>query len=110
MESPIFIQAQQLRWEAAGKGMRRKILGYDQDLMMVHVEFAQGAIGAAHSHQHRQVTFVERGIFEVTVGSETMQLSTGDSFFVPPNVPHGVLALSDGCLVDVFTPARQDFL
>jgi len=23
---------------------------------------------------------------------------------------HGVVALEDGCLVDVFTPARMDFL
>ena len=110
MESAFFIQAENIQWETAGRGVRRKILGYDSELMMARVEFAQGAISSAHSHPHRQVTFVERGTFEVTIGNETMQLSSGDSFFVPPNVPHGVLALSEGCMVDVFTPMRQDFL
>jgi quercetin dioxygenase-like cupin family protein len=110
MESELLIQAETLQWETAGHGMRRKILGYDPELMMVRVEFVQGAIGTAHSHPHRQVTFVEHGSFEVTIANETKQLSAGDSFFVPPNVPHGVIALSDGCLLDVFTPVRQDFL
>ncbi|HVN48744.1 MAG TPA: cupin domain-containing protein [Bacteroidota bacterium] len=110
MGSAMLIQAEQLPWEPAGRGLRRKLLGYDPELMMVRVEFASGAIGTAHSHPHRQVTFIERGNFEVTIGKETMPLTAGDSFFVPPNVPHGVIALSEGCLIDVFTPVRQDFL
>jgi quercetin dioxygenase-like cupin family protein len=29
---------------------------------------------------------------------------------VPSNTLHGVVALDDGVLLDVFTPQRQDFL
>jgi quercetin dioxygenase-like cupin family protein len=29
---------------------------------------------------------------------------------VPPDAPHGAVALEAGALIDVFTPARADFL
>lgn len=97
-------------WEAAGTGVRRKVLGYDDLLMMVCVEFEKGAVGHVHTHPHRQVTYIESGTFEVQIGEDKRELKCGDSFFVPSNTAHGVVALAKGCLVDVFTPARQDFV
>jgi len=104
------IRADATGWETVGEGVKRKILGYDGALMMVHVRFAKGSIGSVHRHPHRQVTFVERGIFEVQVGTRKTTLGSGDCFFIPPDVDHGVVALEEGSLVDVFTPAREDFL
>lgn len=96
--------------EEPDPGVTRQVLGHDPALMLVRVTFAKGAIGYVHHHPHRQVSYVERGAFEVRLGGETTVLREGDCFFVPPDVPHGVVALEDGVLVDVFTPARQDFL
>ncbi len=104
------VSADAVAWEVTGEGVRRKILGYDGALMMVHVQFAKGSVGPVHRHPHRQVTFVERGSFEVQVGTRKGILGTGDCFFIPPDVDHGVVALEEGSLVDVFTPAREDFL
>lgn len=104
------VRADSVSWEVTGEGVRRKILGYDGSLMMVHVQFATGSIGPVHRHPHRQVTFVEQGTFEVQVGTRKSTLRTGDCFFIPPEVDHGVVALEEGSLVDVFTPAREDFL
>ncbi len=106
----VFIQADAKDWETVGEGVRRKILGYDTDLMMVHVEFGRGSIGPMHIHPHTQVTLVEKGSFEVRIDGSTKVLKAGDCFFVPPNAEHGVTALEEGVLVDVFTPARKDFL
>ncbi|MCX7984187.1 MAG: cupin domain-containing protein [Bacteroidetes bacterium] len=107
----IFVHSENREWESLGSGLRRKILGYDEQLMMVCVEFSTaGAVGALHKHVHRQVTYVAEGVFEVTIGMEKQVLRKGDSFFVPPNVEHGVVALEGGMLIDVFTPAREDFL
>jgi quercetin dioxygenase-like cupin family protein len=77
---------------------------------MVRVTFERGAVGGRHAHPHRQVTFVERGRFEATLGDETRLVEAGDCFFVPPDVPHGVVALEEGALVDVFTPMREEFV
>jgi quercetin dioxygenase-like cupin family protein len=108
--SHLFVQSVQREWQPAGDGVRRQVLGHDEAIMMVRVEFTRGAIGVAHHHPHRQATLVESGRFEVSIGGETQQLAAGDGFFVPPDVEHGVVALEAGVLVDVFTPARADFL
>ena len=78
--------------------------------MLVRVEFSKGAVGAIHHHPHRQVTYVVRGSFDAEVGGQTQRLGVGDCFFVTAEVPHGVVALEEGTLIDVFTPAREDFL
>jgi quercetin dioxygenase-like cupin family protein len=57
-----------------------------------------------------QASYIAEGRFEVTVGDETQVLGQGASFIVPPNVMHGVRALTAGRLVDCFTPRRDDFL
>jgi quercetin dioxygenase-like cupin family protein len=93
-----------------GEGVRRQILGYGPDLMLVRVEFDAGAVGAVHHHPHRQATYVSSGAFEVTVGDERTRLVAGDCFYAAGDVPHGVRALEPGTLVDAFTPAREDFL
>ena len=78
--------------------------------MLVRVSFEPGAIGALHHHPHRQATYVAAGSFEVTVGDSRRTLHTGDTFFAPANVPHSVVALEEGILIDCFTPARTDFI
>jgi quercetin dioxygenase-like cupin family protein len=107
--SPLFMSGGD-EWETVAPGVQRGILGYDGALMMVAVRFENGAVGAPHHHAHRQVTYIAEGSFEVTIDGQTRTLAAGGSFFVPPNAVHGVIALSAGVLVDVFTPAREDFL
>lgn len=109
MHTP-FIHDADRPWEDLGAGVQRKILGFDDGLMMVRVRFAPGAVGEMHRHPHRQVTHVEAGSFEVEIGGERRRLAVGDSFFVAPDVEHGVMALEAGELIDVFAPARADFL
>ena len=91
-------------------GITRQVLGHDGHLMMVRVTFSRGAVAALHAHPHRQVTYVERGAFQATVDGATAVVRPGDCYFVPPDARHGVVALEDGVLIDVFTPAREDFV
>jgi quercetin dioxygenase-like cupin family protein len=109
-QTAAFVRSADAPWQRMAEGVRRQILGYGPDLMMVRVEFEAGAVGAVHHHPHRQVTYVSAGRFEVTVGEERSTLNVGDCFFARADVPHGVRALEAGTLVDVFTPAREDFL
>jgi quercetin dioxygenase-like cupin family protein len=97
-------------WETVAQGVSRKILGYDDALMMVVVKFEPGAIGALHHHPHRQVTYVAAGRFDAEIDGAKRTIKAGDCFFVAPELEHGVVALEPGMLVDVFTPAREDFL
>jgi quercetin dioxygenase-like cupin family protein len=107
-EGYVFSDA--LEWENVGTGVRRRILGYDDALMMVCVRFDRDAVGYVHQHPHRQVTYVASGKFRVTIGDQKKVQKAGDCFFIPPDVPHGVEALEEGDLVDIFAPAREDFV
>ena len=99
-----------LRGEAAGPGVTRQLLGYDEQLMLIKVVFETGAVGAMHSHPHSQATYVESGRFAMTIGDETREIGPGDGYRVPPDVTHGITCLEAGALIDAFSPLRADFL
>ena len=106
-----FVRSDDTPWQSTNDvGVRRQILGHGPDLMLVRVEFEAGAVGALHHHPHRQVSYVAAGRFEVTVDGESTELGVGDCFFVTADKVHGVVAREAGTLIDVFTPARLDFL
>ncbi len=106
----MIIRGHEALIEPAEPGVARQVLGHDSELMLVRVTFVEGAVGSMHSHPHRQVTYVERGRFRFTLNGHETEVVAGDSWFVPPGVPHGAVALAAGSLIDVFTPARADFL
>lgn len=108
--SQIYIEADKLIWENVAPGMNRKILGYDERIMMVKVHFDKGGIGVRHKHHHSQTTYIVNGSFEVSVGEEKKTLRAGDGFYIPPEIEHGALCLEEGILIDVFSPTREDFL
>mgnify|MGYP006200928741 FL=1 len=105
-----FIEDNQLEWQPAGQGIRRKIMAYDPTLMLVKVDFEQGAVGAVHKHVHVQLTHIESGVFEVEIAGVKKVLKAGDGFHIPSNVEHGVVCLEKGVLIDVFSPMREDFI
>lgn len=106
----VFIENRDVAWEDVDKGVRRKIMAYDDKLMVVKVQFDKGGVGALHHHYHSQITHIESGIFEVEIGDEKKVLTTGDAFYIPPNVMHGAVCLEAGVLIDVFSPMREDFV
>ena len=110
MSGGAFVKGAETEWEEMAPGVRRQILGHGPDLMMVRVEFEPNAVGALHAHPHRQVTYVAAGSFEVSVDGTWQLLGPGDCFYAAAGVEHGVVAREAGTLVDVFTPAREDFL
>lgn len=106
----MFIEHAQLEWETVADGVRRSITAYGEELMTVLVEFKKGSIGSLHKHPHVQITYIQKGSFDVTIGGKTQILRGGDFYYVAPELEHGVTALDDGLLVDVFTPMRKDFV
>ena len=109
-KAKVFIENREVPWEVTAPGMKRKIMAWDDRLMVVKVEFDKGAVGELHKHPHTQISHVESGIFEVEIGGEKKVLTTGDAFYIPPNVVHGAVCFEAGVLIDVFSPMREDFV
>ena len=105
-----FFIGEETPWEEVGPGLKRQMMGYDGKIMLVKVQFEEGAEGIMHKHYHSQVTYVESGEFRMTIGDEVRIIKAGDSYYIPTNVMHGCVCTSPGVLIDVFSPAREDFL
>lgn len=97
-------------WQDLGDGVSRRILGWDKHIMMVKVKFTKGAVGSIHQHIHSQVTHCESGKFEFRIAQKKYVVEPGDALYFAPNIFHGCVCLEAGILIDVFSPAREDFL
>lgn len=90
-------------------GMTRQVLAHSDELMLVRHYFEKDWIGARHSHPHHQLVYIVRGALRVEVGEETFDVFAGDSFVVDGGVEHQAAALEASEVLDVFTPAREDY-
>ncbi len=102
---------QEKEYKDLGGGVLRKVLAYSEKLMNVELLFEEGAKGEMHSHPHEQIGYVIEGklVFHEE-GKEDVTLETGDSYYVAPNVSHGIDCLTKVKLLDIFTPMREDFV
>lgn len=110
MQSNLFQIDAETPWEDLGNGIQRQVYGYDDKIMLVKAKFETGAVGTLHEHYHSQVTYVESGVFEMTIGDEKKVITKGDGYYVPPHAIHGCVCLEPGTLIDVFSPHREDFI
>jgi len=106
----MIVKNNDVELEDLGKGVTRKILAQVTNIMMVEVYFKKGAVGEVHSHIHEQISYILKGSFELNIDGKKEIVKTGDTYYIKPNVLHGVLALEDATILDVFTPRREDFL
>lgn len=104
------VEDNDMPWEVVDEKIKRKIMSYTDELMLVKVAFIKGGIGTIHQHPHLQISYIASGIFEITINDETKTLKEGDVYFVPSNLLHGAVCLEDGVLIDVFNPMREDFV
>ncbi len=109
-EGHMFCFEKEISPQPAGEGCTRRILAVNQSQMLVEVRFEKGAVGADHTHPHQQITYVLEGRFEARCAGQKAILGPGDTVTVPAGALHGMTALEQGVLLDIFTPIREDFL
>lgn len=109
-QSKSFLLESEITWEVCGDGIKRQIMGYGPELMLVKACFETNSIGAMHQHVHTQSSIISSGKFEVTIDGEVKIMSKGDGYYVASNLVHGVVCLEEGILIETFSPCREDFL
>lgn len=110
MKAELHTERETRPWKELGGGIRRRIRSYDKTLMAMEVAYDKGGIGAPHTHPHQQLTYCLVGEFRFNVDGEEILISDGDTLIFQEGALHGCVALTDGMLLDVFTPAREDLL
>lgn len=108
--SDIFLFGNDVDIENVQEGIKRQILGYNHEIMVVKVWFEAGAEGYQHEHRHSQSTYIVSGEFDVTIDGVTKRQRGGDGYYIPPHLTHGAICVESGILIDTFSPVREDFL
>jgi quercetin dioxygenase-like cupin family protein len=90
-------------------GVVRRTMTDGERMMLILVTINAGAVVPSHTHPHEQTGYLVSGRMEFKLGNEKLELEPGDSWLVPPDVPHEVKALEDCIIIDVFSPPREDY-
>jgi len=90
-------------------GLRRQVMSYSQNMMLVRHRMRKGWVGTRHSHPHEQMVYVVSGHLVFQHPGGQFDAKAGDSFLVPGDVEHQASALEDSEVLDVFTPYREDY-
>jgi quercetin dioxygenase-like cupin family protein len=73
------------------------------------IDIEKGAVLPAHSHTHEQITQITEGKLEMTIDGVTQVLESGTIHFIPSNVAHSAVALTNCKVTDIFNPVREDY-
>jgi quercetin dioxygenase-like cupin family protein len=88
----------------------RSYLAWGEKLMFSLVYLEPNTAIGRHRHEHEQMGLVLEGTLEITVGSESRVLSTGDAYVVASNVEHNARTFGESAQVlDAFAPPREDY-
>ncbi len=91
-------------------GLTRRVLAHSPKLMLTEHIMEKGSVFPEHKHPHEQLAYLLSGQIIVEMGSAQFTVVAGDSFVVPSDVSHKVTALEHSVALDIFTPAREDYL
>ena len=80
---------------------------YAENISLNFVTFPPQSGFPAHIHSEEQVSIVQEGSMEITIGNDTFGVRPGDVIHFPSDVPHSGMTTDQGCrLIDIFSPPR----
>lgn len=92
------------------EGVSLKTLAWGERTLLSEFVLKAGSVLPSHSHAHEQTGYLVSGRMRLTIGGRTYEVSPGDCWCIPGDVPHHAEVLEDSVAVEVFSPVRQDYL
>ncbi len=90
-------------------GVRRRSMLWGDALLLAEIHLETGGVVPRHDHPYEQIGYCIEGTFELDIGGEVHAIGPGGSWLVPSGVPHEAAATSPCFLVEVWSPARDDY-
>ena len=92
-------------------GITRRTVAHGKNMYQMMASLAAGSTMPPHSHPQEQIVHILEGRMRLIVNGVPHELSTGDSFYLASNVPHGVeTTILPTRVLDTFSPPRDDYL
>lgn len=90
-------------------GIYRKTLTYNKNIMLCYFNLIKGSQIPLHSHKEHQIGYVLKGKLKFITENGEFIAKEGDSYVFNSNEKHGAVILEDTDVIDVFSPAREDY-
>lgn len=91
-------------------GITRRTVAYGNTMYQMLATLTAGSRMPPHSHPQEQIVHILEGKMRLIVDGVPHELSTGDSYYLASNIPHGVEVISPTRVLDTFSPPRNDYL
>ena len=91
-------------------GITRRTVAHGKAMYQMLATLAAGSRMPAHSHAQEQIVHILEGKMRLIVDGVAHELSSGDSFYLASNIPHGVETVLPRRVLDTFSPPRNDYL
>jgi quercetin dioxygenase-like cupin family protein len=108
MDTSIFRRFSDIATKEIAPGFFSKLIHTETNTINF-IEVKAGCSVPYHQHIHEQCSFAIEGKFEMTVNGIPQILEPGLFAIIPPNVWHSGIAITDCKLIDIFSPAREDY-
>ena len=92
------------------EGVAMRTLNHGERTSIHEIEIAAGGVVPMHTHPHEQIGYLVSGRVLFELGDEKREISAGDSWVIPSEVPHEVTALEDSIALDIFSPKRDEYI
>ena len=90
-------------------GVIVRILTDGDAITLVEVDMQPGSAVPMHTHHNEQTGTLISGKLQFEIGDETFDFEPGDSWMIPPNVPHEARAIEACFIHECFSPPREDW-
>jgi len=91
-------------------GITLKTRAYGPRTLLAEFRLAAGSAVPEHAHPYEQTGYVVAGRLRMVIGGQSHEAGPGDAWCIPADVPHAAQALEDTLALEVFAPAREDYL
>ena len=91
-------------------GISRRTIANGETMYQMIATLAAESRMPEHHHAQEQLVYILEGKMRLIVEGVPHELSTGDSFYLASNIPHGVETIVETRVLDTFSPPRDDYL
>ncbi len=92
------------------EGVKRKTLVYGDETLLCKFFLKKDKALPLHSHPYEQTGYLVSGELVFSIDGTRYSLNAGDSWCIKKNIEHGAMVIEDSVLIEVFSPAREDYI
>ena len=106
----MFNQHNKIGYTESLLGITQKTLVFGDKTLMVEFILTKGSTLPLHAHPYEQTGYLVKGHIRLMIGGDEFDARDGDAWNIPMNVEHGAQIEEDSIAIEVFHPARKDYL